>query len=106
LQNKDRKSFLFNLGYPVTENLDTQLNYLKYRLNTEPNFPHEIGIFLGYDISDIIAYMQGQNCIYSGYWKVYSNLDEKKKLFNSYSKCRDCVIRYLDSGFQIDEFMM
>ena len=105
LQIKENKSFLLNLGYPDTQDIDVLLDYLIKRLNESNNFPHEIGIFLGYDLSDILGYINNENCIYSGYWKVYSNLEKKLKLFNSYTKCRNIVCKYLDNGFTIDRFM-
>lgn len=105
LQNALNKSFLSSLGYPNSDDINVLLTYLQNRLKESNSFPHEIGIFLGYDVEDIKGYIEGVECIYSGYWKVYSNLEEKLKLFNSYTKCRDTVCKLLNRGYSIDCFM-
>ena len=80
------------------------LDSLKERINQD-SFPHEIGVFLGYDLSDIKSYIDGKECLYVGYWKVYSNVSEKVKLFNKYTRCKNAVIRMLDKGFPIENYM-
>ena len=48
----------------------------RYREHMEGNgdFPHEIGLLLGYPPEDVIGFIEnrGQNPLYIGYWKVYS----------------------------------
>ena len=95
--------YLKSIGYD-TESIDSMLNDLKKRINEE-EFPHEIGVFLGYDIEDIKAFTKGEKCIYVGYWKVYSKLNEKNEIFNKYTKCRNCVINLINKGFPIESFM-
>ena len=80
------------------------LEDLKERLLYD-DFPHEIGVFLGYDLDDIKSYIDGKKCIYVGYWKVYSRLNEKLQIFNKYTKCRECVINLISKGFPIENFM-
>ena len=99
----DNKSFLGSIGYD-TRSVDSMLNSLKEKMNYE-TFPHEIGVFLGYDLSDIKSYMDGKECLYVGYWKVYSNVNEKKQIFDKYTKCKNVVLRMLDKGFPIENFM-
>jgi len=53
-------------------------------------YPHEIGVLLGYpvwDVRDFIKY-QGQNYLLSGYWKVYHNVEEAKARFEAYDQSR------------------
>ncbi len=99
----DNKSFLDSIGYN-TESVEGMLDSLKERINQD-SFPHEIGVFLGYDLSDIKSYIDGKECLYVGYWKVYSNVSEKVKLFNKYTRCKNAVIRMLDKGFPIENYM-
>ena len=103
LLNEDNINYLENLGYD-TSSIDNMLEDLKNRLNEE-EFPHEIGIFLGYDLDDIKSFIEGKKCIYVGYWKVYSKLNEKMKIFNKYTKCRNTVINLINKGFPIENFM-
>lgn len=56
-------------------------------------FPHELGLLLGYPMEDVRGFIEnkGQNYLYSGYWKVYANLPEKKKLFSQFEMARAAV---------------
>ena len=103
LFENDNKSFLKQLGYDTTS-VESMLLCLKERMKND-SFPHEIGVFLGYDLSDIKSFIKGGKCLYVGYWKVYSNLEEKMKLFNKYTKCREIVMKMIDKGFHLENFM-
>ncbi len=48
---------------------------LSQRLCCEEDFPHEIGVFLGYPLADVIGFIQnrGKNFTACGYWKVYTD---------------------------------
>ena len=70
-------------------NSDGCLAELVRHLKSDDDFPHEIGLFLGYPPSDVKGFMEdpckGVKCI--GYWKVYSNECEARKTFEKYKKC-------------------
>ena len=103
LNEDDNKSFLLEQGYDVSS-VDSMLLCLKERMEND-DFPHEIGVFLGYDLSAIKAFIKGNACLYVGYWKVYSRVDEKIELFNKYTKCREIVNKMIDKGYPIENFM-
>ena len=103
LNRNSNKEFLKELGYDVSS-IDSMLLCLKERIAYD-DFPHEIGVFLGYDLSDIKSFIENKKCLYTGYWKVYSNLDEKLELFSKYTRCKNCVIKMIDKGFPIENFM-
>lgn len=103
LSNLDNLKFLKDLGYD-TSSISMMLEHLKERLSYS-NFPHEIGVFLGYDLSDILAFIENKVCLYVGYWKVYSDLNRKIELFNKYTRCKDTVINLIDKGFPLENFM-
>lgn len=88
LNDKKTKSLLRSLGYN-TQNLNQCINHLKFRYKIE-NFPHEIGIFLGYPYEDVMGFIEnkGDKFLINGYWKVYYNQDEKIKIFNNYNKIK------------------
>lgn len=50
------RSFLARAGYPDAD-LDGLLEQLARRLKTLPEFPHEIGVFLGYPLRDVIGFI-------------------------------------------------
>lgn len=93
-------------GYPP-EGMDMQLAFLKYRLQVCPNFPHEIGLFLGYPTSDVLAFQQnrGEGCKLCGYWKVYTDVESAKKSFAAFDACRDALERALHAGKTVTQLL-
>ena len=51
-------------------------------------FPHEIGLLLGYPVEDVEGFICNgeENCLYVGYGKVYGELPEKMRLFYKFEK--------------------
>lgn len=67
------------------------LDFLKQRLQENEGFPHEIGLFLGYPLEDVIGFVEngGKNSKCSGCWKVYGDQDQAMRLFEQFKKCKD-----------------
>ena len=59
------------------------------KLRQQEDFPHEIGLFLGYPPKDVIGFIEcGPDCCKCcGCWKVYSDEESAKKKFAQYKKC-------------------
>lgn len=91
--------FLTGYGYQGTD-MRAALATLSERLNQSDTFPHEIGVFLGYPLGDVIGFIRngGQNCKCCGYWKVYCNECEAVKAFARYKKCTDLYERLWKQG--------
>ncbi|MHC1684040.1 MAG: DUF3793 family protein [Clostridiaceae bacterium] len=89
---ENNMSFLQSYGYDKNMKLDEILNHLKFRY--EFSCPHEIGIFLGFPIEDVIEFINGEkkNCLLLGYWKVYYNLEKAKNTFYLYDNAKDLVL--------------
>ena len=70
------------------------------RLGEGDSFPHEIGIFLGYPLGDVMGFIQnaGKNCKCSGCWKVYCDECEARRLFAQFQKCREIYARLWNQG--------
>ena len=70
--------------------------YQNYLLGNE-SFPHELGIFLGYPISDVEQYILngGENYLACGYWKVYSNLEGALTTFRLFKKLKEEGLRLI-----------
>jgi len=88
LEHETACSLLHKAGYSCTKtgSCVTQL-IEKLRLNGE--FPHEIGLFLGYPPEDVSGFIEngakGHKC--SGLWKVYGDEKAAQKTFERYKKC-------------------
>ncbi len=60
---------------------------LMARLHEGPEFPHEIGLFLGYPPDDVQGFLCGAACKCVGAWKVYSDEQTARRLFAQYQRC-------------------
>ena len=88
--------FLAGEGYtPGTA--DELLDQLAERLCCEGDFPHEIGLFLGYPPEDVRGFIQrgACGCKCAGCWKVYGDEAAARAQFARFERCtRDCCARY------------
>lgn len=68
-------------------------------------FPHEMGIVLGYPLEDVSGFIEnnGKNYLYSGYWKVYKNAEEKIQLFKIYKDIKKYFVEQIENGKQIHQ---
>ncbi len=70
-------------------------------------FPHEVGIFLGYPLSDVKSYIEndGKNPLLIGYWKVYHNPSSALKIFQAYDVCIQSFQLLLSHGVPISNVL-
>ena len=59
------------------------------RVRASEEFPHEIGLFLGYPPEDVQGFLDHRPCKCSGCWKVYCNECEARKTFRRFDKCKE-----------------
>ncbi|MBR4100721.1 MAG: DUF3793 family protein [Oscillospiraceae bacterium] len=90
-------------GYPIAEGLDACLGKLSERIAECEDFPHEIGIFLGYPMEDVIGFIEnkGENYKFCGFWKVYGCEEAAQRTFSNYKKCRNFLCNKLNEGADI-----
>ena len=93
-QNPGIREFLAGHGYREF-GLEYCLARLQKRVQENPSFPHEIGLFLDYPLEDVEGFIKygGKNAKYSGFWQVYGDEKEAVKLFSKYQKCREVYTR-------------
>lgn len=107
LRNKEVSDYLREFGYRRDDFIPNLIR-LHQRMNGFYNkmkeFPHEVGVFLGYPICDIKGFLEnkGEKYLHSGYWKIYGNLDETMKKFLSYDEAREIAIDEFLSGRQLE----
>ena len=102
LLNKSISDFLTLCGYNCSS-VPKCIDYLKERFSGNDDFPHEIGVFLGYPLEDVIGFIEnaGKNSRRSGCWKVYGNDCKAIKLFERYKKCREIYMKLFSNGKSI-----
>lgn len=99
LESKEVREILRAAGYPEGD-LSAVFVHLGKRLSIYQEFPHEIGLFLGYPLEDVQGFIEnkGKNFQCCGCWKVYCNECEKKKLFEQYKRCGQIYMKLFLRG--------
>ena len=79
------------------------LRQLSRRLCCEADFPHEIGVFLGYPLTDVVGFIenQGRNFTCCGCWKAYGDPDAAARHFAQLNKCTRVYLRLFHEGTPI-----
>lgn len=100
LQHPICREILQKEGYPMERTLAMQLTHLCRRLAQSAEFPHEIGLFLGYPPADVLGFARygGRNCKLCGHWKVYSDVAYAKSCFAAYDRCKDRYLAHVARG--------
>lgn len=93
----------FHIGYIL---MKFRKRYQAYMDGFE-EFPHEMGLILGYPIEDVIGFIEndGRNFLYCGYWKVYSDLCKKKLWFQEYDSAKEMLANLLMDGANIEHII-
>ena len=95
-------NILTEAGYS-RENVEVMLSFLAERIGRSGEFPHEIGLFLGYPAEDVVGFIENKGCHYKccGLWKVYSDETAAQELFTKYQKCTQIYCRKLAEGISL-----
>ena len=99
LARSDIRVFLSGYGYDSFD-VQSAVSRLRHRTALCGSFPHEIGVFLGYPLGDVIGFIEnrGKNSKCAGCWKVYCNECEALKTFERFKKCREIYERLWREG--------
>ncbi len=98
LSDETARKILSERGYPIG-NTEECVCMLAQKIRNSDEFPHEIGLFLGYPSEDVDGFIRNKagcaKCV--GTWKVYGDADAAKKKFAGFEKCTrvycDCYRR-------------
>ena len=102
-QTEDVSSILKEFGY-APQKSEACIATLIRKISEEKDFPHEIGLFLGYPPEDVEGFIENRANGYKavGYWKVYGNVAEAERRFETYRRCTDWFLKNLQSGKQLE----
>lgn len=108
LSEPDVISFLRTYGYPEGD-AEACLDHLSERIaffyNSPQTYPHEMGIFLGYPLEDVRGFIlhEGKESSYTGYWKVYSDVEKAKRTFRLFDEAKEQSVLEFMSGKRVAE---
>ena len=100
-------SILERYGYKF-KNADRCVVDLARRLNSSSEFPHEIGLFLGYPPLDVDGFIKHPNEGYCevGYWKVYSDVENARRAFRRFKRCTEEYGQMLKQGRTLEQLVV
>lgn len=103
LAGRAEQAYLRSAGYTGVCGCDACLAQLSLRLCCDGDFPHEIGIFLGYPLEDVVGFVKnkGKNYTCCGYWKCYGDPVSAQDRFARFRKCTEVYLRCFRSGTPI-----
>ncbi|MDQ7092325.1 DUF3793 family protein [Desulfosporosinus sp. PR] len=98
LRSKANLKFLRQIGYPEPYSLEVYVDFLVKRLN-QGDFPHEVGIFLGYPLKDVLGFIghPSLRLVKTQGWKIYGNEKLSVNKYQSFIQARTKVKGFIDS---------
>ena len=111
LEREDVKRLMASFGYEdlgLEETLDRIAEGLSGAHGRKTGIPPmRSGLVLGYPPVDVEGFIKkgGRDFLYSGYWKVYGNLEDALKTFEAYDRARDYVISMTGNGNEIRDIL-
>lgn len=108
LSQEKIKTVLRRLGYRKMELEELLMIFIRrysWYCRYGGNFPHEMGLLLGYPVEDVIGFIEneGKNFLYTGYWKVYENIEEKMHLFREFELAKEKLLQFVARGVSMAE---
>ena len=102
MHNGEATVILEERGYDIS-NVGSAPERLKERFLSE-DFPHEVGIFLGYPVCDVKGFIEnsGRNFIISDLWKVYDEKENAVRMLDKYRKCSMVYKSCFENGTGIE----
>ena len=90
LSDPQVKSFLEGLGYR-DGSASSLVRSLSERF-TADRMPHEVGVFLGHPLEDVVGFIEngGKGCSGCGCWKCYG---DPSRALDMFDRCRECSAR-------------
>lgn len=75
------------------------------KMQQEEEFPHEVGLFLGYPPEDVSGFIENKacGCKCTGCWKVYGDPKQAQETFKKYKKCTEIYCAQWEMGKPIEK---
>lgn len=107
LSEPSNRAFLARQGYQADQDWPDLLRQLARRLCLEREFPHEIGVFLGYPLEDVVGFIEnhGRNYTCCGYWKAYGDPETAQRRFDQYRRCTAACKERFRRGAEITQLI-
>ena len=103
LAQRGVRQLLQERGY-CCRDMQSCIRQLIARLQQSGDFPHEIGVFLGYPLHDVRGFIQNRACNFrcAGCWKVYADERAAMQQFCRFGQCTKIYCAQYAKGMSIE----
>ena len=103
LNDRQAMKILGEMGYHQ-DSVGFCIAGLMKKLRENADFPHEIGLFLGYPPEDVCGFIKnkGGGCKCVGCWKVYGDADKARQTFDKYKRCTELCCSLAEKGYSVE----
>ena len=100
----EEKQFLKEVGYPIFQGFQKNLEKLEWRFTQTNSVPHEVGVFLGYPILDVRGFIENHGCNFkcACRWKIYGDESYSMNLCRKYCECEQICLAKFQNGISIN----
>lgn len=105
LTEPEAAAFLESCGYPAARELEPLLEELITRCRSGREFPHEIGIFLGYPLKDVRGFIENSAACLAvprGLWRVAGDPAESLRVMEQYRCAEQTIQGVLERSVSFD----
>ena len=107
LGREEAASILRELGYEP-QSVNRSVAFLARMMREKTEFPHEVGLFLGYPPEDVRGFMKssrdGVKCV--GCWKVYGDEIRAREEFWRYRRCKEVFEENMQRGRKLETLIV
>lgn len=106
LEQPQASKLLRELGYDLRSEGGC-IARLRRRMDCGEEFPHEVGLFLGYPVEDVRGFIENKadGCKCIGCWKVYGDVEAAKMKFESFERCTRDNCGRLSCGCTLEQLI-
>jgi hypothetical protein len=99
LDKRENRWFLFKLGYYEQRSNKHLVDQLVSRLRSQDDFPHEIGLFLGYPLNDVLGFMgySDKPLVKTKGWRMYGDIRNSEELYNRITSVKKEIRNYVEN---------
>lgn len=101
------QEILKDFDYPYHD-VERCVAVLAEKIKNEREFPHEIGLFLGYPPEDVRGFIENkaQNFKYVGAWKVYGDKNRAIRRFEQFKTCTEIYYKDWRCGMPLEKLVV
>ena len=106
LSNPLARKLLAECGYG-NRGVNACLARLINRMHQSGEFPHEVGLFLGYPPADVDGFMHRKESFKCcGVWKVYDDVDGALRKFELCRRCTEVYLNRYEQGYSLNRLIV